>query len=54
MVYPKIKLQKTKFPQEQGILSQTVESNLALREEMRDISDILRHLFSEKLAHFDI
>ena len=35
----------------QGISSQsqTVESNLAMREGRTDVSDILRHLFSRKL-----
>ena len=32
----------------QGISSQTVESNLVMREGRTDISDILRHLFSRK------
>ena len=32
----------------QGISSQTVDKNLALREERTDISDILRLLFSRK------
>ena len=30
----------------QGISSQTLESNLAMREGRTNISDILRHLFS--------
>ena len=34
----------------QGISSQTVESNLVLREGRTDISDILRQLFSIKLS----
>ena len=36
-------------PSLQGISSQTVKSNLVLRERRTDISDILWHLFSRKL-----
>ena len=37
------------FCEIQGVSCQTVISNLALREEWTDISDILWHLYSRKL-----